>query len=300
VVRELHPPVAQRERRDLTRSRRTCIQARVTLITRVQKLLADATIKLAAVAADILGGSGRALLAALVAGHTAPPALADVAKGRLRSHREPLAKARDGRGKPPHRLVLTELLCQVESRDETMARFEAHIQAICGPVEAAVGLLETMPGVARHTADMIVAESGTEMTRFPRADHLTSWAGVAPGHDERAGQRASGTTRTGNRFWRTGRVQAAPAAARTKGPDRSAQSRRLSTRRGKKRAMMGVAHAMLVMAYDMIPRQEPYRDAGADLFDRLPPADTARRRVKRLEPLGDHVTLQNPATDVRP
>ena len=294
------PPVAQRELRDLTRYRSTFIQERVTLINRVQKLLEDANIKLAAVASDIMGVSGRAMLAALVAGHTDPHALADLAKGRLRSKREPLAKALEGRVKPHHRFVLTELLCQVDSLDETIARFDAHIQEICGPFDEAVGLLETIPGVARHTAEMIVAEIGTDMTRFPSADHLTSWAGVAPGNYESAGKRASGKTRKGNRFLRTVLVQAAHAAARTKGTYLSAQYRRLSTRRGKKRAIMAVAHSMLVMAYDMIQRHEPYREAGADFFDRLQPEDTARRLVKRLELLGYHVTLQNPSTDVIP
>jgi transposase len=287
------PPVAQRELRDLTRYRSTFIQERVTLINRGQKLLEDANIKLAAVASDIMGVSGRAMLAALVAGHTDPHALADLAKGRLRSKREPLAKALEGRGKPHHRFGLTELLCQVDSLDETIARFDAQIQAICAPFEAAVGLLDTIPGVARHTAEMLVAEIGTDMTRFPSADHLPSWAGVAPGNYESAGKRASGKTRKGNRFLRTVLVQAAHAAARTKGTYLSAQYRRLSTRRGKTRAIMAVAHSMLVMAYYMIQRQEPYREAGADFFDQLQPEDTARRLVKRLEHLGYHVTLQS-------
>jgi transposase len=193
------PPVAQRELRDLTRYRSTCIQERVTLINRVQKLLAAANIKLAAVASDIMGVSGRARLAALVAGHTEPHALAEWAKGRLRSTRDLLAQALDGRVKPHHRLVLTELLCQLDSLDDTMARFDAQIQAICGPFDEAVELLETMPGVARRTAEMMVAEIGTDMTRFPSADHLASWAGVAPGNHESAGKRTSGKARKGNR-----------------------------------------------------------------------------------------------------
>jgi transposase len=294
------PPVAQRELRDLTRYRSTFIQERVTRINRVQKLLEDANIKLAAVASDIMGASGRAILAALLAGHSDPQALADLAKGRLRSKRDQLANALDGRIKPHHRFVLTELLCQIDSLDDTIARFDAQIQAIYGPCETAAGLLETIPGVARRTAEMIVAEIGTDMSRFPSADHLASWAGVAPGNHESAGKRASGKTRKGNRFLRTSLVQAAHAAARTRGTYLSAQYRRLATRRGKKRAILAVAHSILVMAYYMIQRQEPYRDAGADFFDRLQPEDTARRRVKRLESLGYHVTLQSSSTDVMP
>jgi transposase len=294
------PPVAQRELRDLTRYRSTFIQERVTLINRVQKLLEDANIKLAAVASDIMGVSGRAMLAALVAGHTEPHALAELAKGRLRSKRDLLAQALDGRVKPHHRFVLTELLCQIDSLDDTIARFDAQIQAICGPFDEAVELLDTIPGVARRTAEMIVAEIGTDMTRFPSADHLASWAGVAPGNHESAGKRTSGKARKGNRFLRTTLVQAAHAAARTKGTYLSAQYRRLAARRGKKRAILAVAHSMLVMAYYMIQRKEPYRDAGADFFDRLQPEDTARRLVKRLESLGYHVTLQSASTDAMP
>jgi transposase len=294
------PPVAQRELRDLTRYRSTFIQERVTLINRVQKLLEDANVKLAAVASDMMGVSGRAILAALLAGHSDPQALADLAKGRLRSKRDQLANALDGRIKPHHRFVLTELLCQIDGLDDTVARFDAQIQAIYGPFEAAAGLLDTIPGVARRTAEMIVAEIGTDMSRFPSADHLASWAGVAPGNHESAGKRASGKTRKGNRFLRTSLVQAAHAAARTRGTYLSAQYRRLATRRGKKRAILAVAHSILVMAYYMIQRQEPYRDAGADFFDRLQPEDTARRLVKRLESLGYHVTLQSSSTDVMP
>jgi transposase len=291
------PPVAQRELRDLTRYRSTFIRERVTLINRVQKLLEDANIKLAAVASDIMGVSGRAILAALIAGHTDPHTLAELAKGRLRSKREPLAKALDGRVKPHHRFVLTELLCQIDGLDDTIARFDAQIQAICGPFEEAVALLDTIPGIARHTAEMLVAEIGTDMSRFPSADHLASWAGVAPGNHESAGKRASGKTRKGNRFLRTTLVQAAHVAARTKGTYLSAQYRRLATRRGKKRAIMAVAHSILVIAYYMIQRQEPYREVGADFFDRLQPEDTARRLIKRLEGLGYQVTLQNSSTE---
>jgi transposase len=291
------PPMAQRELRDLTRYRSTFIQERVTLINRVQKLLEDANIKLAAVASDIMGVSGRAILAALLTDHVDPRALAELAKGRLRSKRDQLTKALEGRVKPHHRFVLTELLCQIDSLDDTIARFDAQIQAICGPVEEAVSLLDTIPGVARRTAEMLVAEIGTDMTRFPSADHLASWAGVAPGNHESAGKRGSGKTRKGNRFLRTTLVQAAHAAARTKHTYLSAQYRRLASRRGKKRAILAVAHSILVMAYYMLQRKEPYREAGGDFFDRLQPEDTARRLVKRLASLGYQVTLRSPSTE---
>jgi transposase len=294
------PPVAQRELRDLTRYRRTCIRERVTLINRVQKLLEDATIKLAAVASAIMGGSGRAILAALLTGHTGPQALAELAKGRLRSKRERLARALEGRGKPHRRFVLSELFCPIDSLDDTIARFDAQIQAICGAFAEAVGLLDTIPGVAHRTAELIGAEIGIATERFPRADHLASWAGVAPGNYERAGKRTPGKTRKGDRCLRTALVHAAPAAAPTEHTYLSAQYRRLASRRGKKRAIWAVAHSILVRAYDLIQRRAPYREAGADFFDRLQPADTARRLVKRIESLGYQVTLQSPSTDALP
>jgi transposase len=181
-----------------------------------------------------------------------------------------------------------------------MARCDAQIQAICGPFEAAVGLLATIPGVACRTAERLVAEIGTDLTRFPNADHLASWAGVAPGTHERAGKRTSGKTRKGNRFVWTTPVHAAHAAAHTKHTSLRAQYRRLANRRGQQRAMLAVAHSILVMAYDMIQCRAPDREAGADFFDRLQPEDTARRLVKRRESLGDQVTLQSPSTDARP
>ena len=248
---------------------------------------------LAAAASDIMGVSGRAILAALLTGHTAPQALAELAKGRLRNNRDQWTKALDDRVKPHHRFVLTELWCQIDGLEDTIARFDAQIQAICGPFDEVVGLLHMIPGVARRTAEMLVAEIGTEMTRFLSADHLASWAGVAPGNYESAGRQASEKTRKGNRFLRTSLVQAAYAAARTKGTYLTAQYRWLATRRSKKHAMMAVAHSILFMAYYMIQHREPYREAGADFFDHPQPEHTARRLVQRLEHLGYEVTLQS-------
>jgi transposase len=212
------PPMAQRARRDLACYRRTLRQARVTLIQRGQQRLEEATITLAAVASALMGGSGRATRAALLTGPVEPQALAELAQGRLRRTRDQCASALEGRVKPHHRCVWTELLRQIDRLGETIARVAAPIQALCGPVEEAVARWETMPGVARRTAEVIDAEIGTDMTRLPRADHLASWASVAPGTHESAGQRASGKTRKGQRCLRTTLAQAAHAAARTRGP----------------------------------------------------------------------------------
>jgi transposase len=233
------PPVAQRELRDLTRYRGTFIRERVNLINRVQKLLEDANIKLASVASDVMGKSGRAMLDALIAGTTDPELLAALAKGRLRSKREQLLKALEGRVKPHHRFVLTELLCQIDGLDETIARFDEQIRKACAPFEEAVELLDTIPGLSRQSAETIVAEMGSDMSRFPDADHLAAWAGVAPGNNESAGKRYSGKTRKGNKVLHTSLVQAAHAAVKVKDTYLAAQYRRLAGRRGKKKAIGG-------------------------------------------------------------
>ena len=224
------PPVAQHELRDLTRYRSTFVHERVNLINRVQKLLEDANIKLAAVASDVMGKSGRAMLDALIAGTTDDPELlAALAKGRLRSKREQLLKALEERVKPHHRFVLTELLCQIDSLDETLARFDAQIQdASCRPFEEAVELLDTIPELSRQTAETLVAEMGSDMSRFPDADHLAAWAGVAPGNNESAGKHYSGKTRKGNKVLRTSLVQAAHAAVKVKDTYLAAQYHRLA------------------------------------------------------------------------
>lgn len=288
------PPVAQRDLRDLTRHRGNFIRERATLVNRVQKVLEGANIKLGSVATNVLGVSGRAMLDALVAGEANPEVLADLARGRLRDKREQLSQALTGRVKPHHRFVLTELLCQIDSLDETIARFDLEIEAYCAPFEMAVVLLDTIPGVGRETAEVMVAEMGADMTHFPSADHLASWAGLAPGNHESAGKRRSAKTRKGNRTLCTALVQAAHGAAHTKGTYLAAQYHRLAARRGNKKAIIAVAHSILVIAYHMIQRQEPYRELGADYFDKRRPEATAKRLVKRLENLGFDVQLRRP------
>jgi len=266
------------------------VRERATLCNRVQKVLEGANIKLASVATDVLGVSGRALRDALCAGHTAPEVMAEL--GRMRAKRELLARALDGRVKAHHRFVLTELLCQIDSLDETIARFDEQVANYCAPFEEAVTLLDTIPGVGRETAQLIVSEIGTDMERFPSASHLAAWAGVAPGNHESAGKRLSGKTRKGNQALRRGLVCAAHAAAHTKGTFLSAQYHRLAMRRGKKRAIIAVAHSILVIAYHLIARQEPYHELGGEYFDRRNPAATAKRLTHHLEQLGYRVTLQ--------
>lgn len=286
------PPVGQRELRELTRFRATFVRERATLVNRVQKVLESANIKLASVASDVMGVSGRAMLQALIEGQASPEQMAELAKGRLREKRDELVKALEGRVKPHHRFVLTELLCQIDSLEETVARFDQEITDYCRPFEAAVVLLDTIPGVARATAEAIVAEIGTDMSRFPSADHLASWAGVSPGNHQSAGKRGSGKTSQGNKALGAALNQAAHAASRTKNTYLAAQYHRLAARRGKPKAIVAVMHSILVMAYHMIQRQEPYRELGGNYFDQRRPEVTAQRLVKRLEKLGFQVSLQ--------
>jgi transposase len=276
------PPVAQRELRELTRHRTTFVRERATLVNRVQKVLESANIKLAAVATDVLGVSGRAMLQALIAGETDTGAMAELAKGRLREKREQLLQALEGRVQAHHRFVLTELLGQIDSLEDTIARFAQQIEAYRAPFAEAVELLDTIPGVGQETAEVIVAEMGADMSRFPTARHLAAWAGLASGNHESAGKQRTGRTRKGNQALRQGLIQAAHAAAHTKNTYLAAQYHRLAARRGNKRAIVAVAHSMLVIAYCLLSRHEPYRELGGDYFDRLRPETTAKRLLRRL------------------
>ena len=292
------PPIAIRELRDLTRHRSNFVRERVNLVNRVQKVLESANIKLACVATDVMGVSGRAMLEAIVAGCADEEVMAELARGRLRAKREQLAQALAGRVRPHHRFILAELLCQVDSLDEGIARFDEQIEEMCRPFEEAVARLDTIPGVGRETAEMIVSEIGVEMSRFPSANHLAAWAGVAPGQRESAGKRLSGRSRKGNRALRAGLIQAAQAAAHTKQTFLSAQYQRLAARRGKKRATLAVAHSILVIAYYLLQRQEEYRELGSDYFDQRCAEATARRLTHRLERLGYQVTLRKPEESI--
>lgn len=287
------PPVGQRELRELTRFRSTFVRERATLVNRVQKVLESANIKLGSVASDVMGVSGRLMLAAIIEGEASPEQMAELAKGRLREKREALTNALTGRVKPHHRFVLTELLCQIDNLDDTIARFDEEIVAHCRPFEAAVTLLDTIPGVSREVAEIIVSEIGVNMDRFPTANHLAAWAGVAPGNNESGGKRRSGKTRKGNKPLGAALNQAAHGATHTKNTYLAAQYRRLAARRGKKKAIMAVSHSILVIAYHLIKRSEVYHDLGADYFDQRRPEATAKRLLKRLEKLGYVVSVQS-------
>lgn len=285
------PPTPIRELRDLTRHRTTLIRDKTRVVNRVHKVLEDANIKLSAVASDIMGVSGRAMLQALVQGETDPQRLAQLARRQLRRKLPQLAEAMEGRFRPHHRFLLQTLLAQVTFLEQQIAQLDAAIEEAVRPFADEVRLLRTIPGI-KARAENLLAELGPDMRVFPTAAHLASWSALCPGNDETGGKRRSGKTRRGNRWLRATLTEAAWAAARTKGTYAAAQYRRLVSRRGKKRAIVAVAHSLLIGAYHVLRRRVDYQDLGAEHFDRLHPTQLTRHLVKRLEQLGHKVTLE--------
>jgi transposase len=259
---------------------------------RLQKTLEGANIKLASVATDVLGKSGREILAALVAGETNGVELAQLAQGRLREKIPQLERALAGCIGPHQRFLVAEQLAHVDFLDAAIARVSAEIAERVRPDEDAITRLDTIPGVGRSVAEALVAEIGSDLTRFPNAKHLASWAGLCPGNNESAGKRHSGKTRKGSPWLRACLVQAAHAAARTKGTYLAAQYRRLAARRGRAKAAVAVAHSILIIAYHVLTQGTDYRDLGGNYFDERDRQGVERRLVHRLEGLGYTVSLQ--------
>ena len=291
------PPQPQRELRDLTRYRTTFVRERATLVNRVHKVLESTNLKLASVVSDVMGVSSRAILSALLAGETDPALLGGLAQGRLRKKRPQLEQALQGQMRPHQSFVLTELLAQIESLEETIARFDAQIQTACTTQDDAaqvVALLDTIPGIAEGTAQLVVAEIGADMSRFPSAAALAAWAGLAPGNNESAGRQRSGRTRKGNVWLRTALVQAAQAAAHMKHTALPARYRRIAARRGAKKAVIALAHTLLVIAYHVISRRQPYHELGEEYLQRTDPEARAQRLVRQLSHLGFDVRAAFP------
>jgi transposase len=314
------PPVEQRELRDLTRYRTKLVQERGREVNRVQGVLERANIKLAAVATDVMGVSGRAILAALVEGRADPATMAELAKGRMRSKIPLLEQALTGLVRDHHRQLIALQLAHIDFLDDQIDTLSLEITrrllelsagdppadgagatgsaADTGTPAApmtftrALTVLDTIPGVDQRGGELLVAEWGIDMERFGTADRLAAWSGVAPGNDESAGKQRSGKTRKGNRALRTGLTQLAHAAARTKDTYLSALYRRLAARRGKKRAIMAVAHAIVVSAFHMLSRNESYHELGANYFDEHRREHLVDRLTQRIERLGYRVSLE--------
>ncbi|MDP9256426.1 MAG: IS110 family transposase [Actinomycetota bacterium] len=286
------PPKPIRTLRNLTRYRKAQIGERQREANRLHKILEDTGIKLDCVASDILGKSGRAMLNALVAGTTDASVLAELAQGKLRTKLPALREALEGRFDTEHGIVVGAILAHIDFLDEQISLLSGAIDEQIRPFAAAVELLCTIPGVQRRTAEVIVAEIGADMSVFPSAGHLASWAGLCPGNDESAGKRRSGRTRKGSRWLAIALTEAAQANTRSRDSYLSAQYRRLKTRRGHKRAIGAVKHSIIIAAWHMLTTGEIYRDAGSDYFTRLDPDKQTRRLIAQLEHLGHIVTLQ--------
>lgn len=288
------PEVPQRDLRDLIRYRTSLIRERTREINRVQKVLEDANVKLASVATNVMGVSGRQMLEAIIAGEEDPEALAELAKGRLRAKIPELERALSGRIRASHRLLLRLHLEHIDDLNSKIENLNEEIERLMLPFDEDEkrNCLDAIPGVGLGVAQVILAELGVDMSRFPSAAHAASWAGLAPGKNESAGKNRSGKITPGNRHLKSALVQAAHAASRTKDNYLAAQFRRLAARRGKKRAAIAVAHSILVIAYHMLRDGTEYRELGGDYFDKRNKAQLQRNLVKRLEGLGLQVTLE--------
>jgi transposase len=326
------PPRVIRDLRDLTRQRSKLVGERAGVVNRIQKVLEDANVKLGSVATDILGKSGRAMLEAIVAGRTDGAVLAELALGRMRSKKAALGKALTGRVTEHHRFLLRLHLDQFDQLEKLVERLDERIAAVIasdrpenpppggGPTDpapgrgesngtpvcleqptppagvsglsAALGLLMTIPGIGRRSAEVVLAEVGSDMGRFATAEKLAAWSGMCPGNDESAGKRRSGRTRHGNRWLRAALVQSSWAVSRSKQTYASAQYHRLARRRGRKKACVAVGHTLLVMCYQVLRTGQPYRELGADYFDKKDPQRLANRLIRRLQELGLKVTVE--------
>jgi transposase len=296
------PPQPQRDLRDLVRERANFIRTRSTLANRVHKVLEGAGIKMGNVLSDVLGVSGRTIIEAMIEGESNPSVLAGLAHKRItQSHakRAALEAALGGRLRKSHRFLLRELLTQMDNLSQTIANCDEAIKEACVEQEGwegVVELLDSVPGIGRETAELLVAEIGTDMSRFPSAAHLAAWVGLAPGNNESGGKRRSGAIRKGNIWVRSALVQSAHGVVRCKGSRLSVQYRRIAGRRGNKRALVAVAHKLIVIVYHIISAREPYQELGADYYERR--CDThqtevvAQRYARKLENLGFKVTLK--------
>ena len=314
------PPLPQRDLRDLTRQRTNLVQDRARVVNQLQKVREWANLKLASVVTDSMGVSARAMLEASIDGAADPALLAELAPGRLRAKQAELERALDSRVRAHHRFMLAQHLMHIDFLEEQIASFDAQIAAIMQPpssppvpppaaaeptppdgAEAADGpvpwdeamtLLDSAPGIGPRVAEMIIAEVGTDMRRFPNEAHLASWAKLAPGNHESGGKRYSGKTGKGSRWLRSALVQAAHAAVKVKDAHLAAVYHRLVVKRGKKKAIIAVAHRLLVAIYHMLKHREPYREIGT-----APPSEPAKRKLaerlqRRIEKLGYAVHLE--------
>jgi transposase len=286
------PDRNQRELRDLVRYRRSLIDERSREVNRIQKVLEGANIKLSSVASDVVGASGRAMLAAMVNGIDDPKALANMAKGTLRRKKASLEEALQGLISEQQKAILKIQLDHLDFLDKQIARLDEEISERMRPQQEVIERLDSIPGMDHRSSEEVLAEIGTEMSQFPTAAHLSSWAGLCPGSNESGGKRKNGRTRRGNRWLCSTLVRAARATTRRSNNYLSALYHRIVRRRGDKRAIFAVAHSIAVIIHTMLSKGTVYQDLGALYFDERDQERTVRRAVQRIERLGYKVSLQ--------
>jgi len=291
------PSREQRDLRELTRHRSSLAAKRGQAANELQKALESANIKLQSVVTDITGVSATEMLTEMVGGKNDPKQLAQLARLRLRAKIPELEKALSGNLRAHHRLILEQLLADIALFVAQIAELDAHIEQIVQEDNDHIDRLDGTPGINRRVAEVIIAEAGTDMSRFPDAHHFASWIGLCPGQNESAGKRRSGKTRKGNRALRTALVESAHGAIRKKDSYFGAQYRRIAPRRGNKKALIAVTHSLAVVVYHVLKNQTAYVELGAGFFDKLNPTRVLHRLTKRIQNLGFNVTLSPlPAT----
>lgn len=292
------PPKPIRDLRDVVRYRKSLVRERSSEVNRLQKTLEGMNIKLASVAADVLGVSGRGMLEAIASGCTDVQIMAEMAHGKLRKKIPELEKALEGRVDSHHRFLLTQQLRHIDLLNDLIEECDAKIDEMMQPFQEEVALLSGITGLGKKTIEAIIAEIGVDMSRFPSDKHIASWAGMCPGNNESAGKRKSGRTTKGSPWLKEALVEASQAAGRAKGTYLYALFHRIAARRGKKRAAIAVGHAILVIIYHMLKTRSHYQELGQDYFDRLNRDAVSRRLVKRLESLGYEVELKDQLKDL--
>jgi transposase len=286
------PPVEIRDLRDLTRYRRQLVNEKSAEVNRLQKLLENANIKLASVATDVMGVSGRAILTAMLAGVSDPKQLAELSKGRLRNKKAELQAALEGRFRPHHARLLGRMLAHIDFLEESIAECEAEIEVMCAPFAEEIEHLDTVTGIDKRSAQDIIAEIGVDMSHFPSHKHLCSWAKLCPGNNESGGKRKSSKIGKGNKWLRSTLVECAQAAGHSKDTYLGSQFRRFAARKGGKRAAVVVAHSMLEAIYFILRDKVPYRELGGDYLDQRNRNQIIRHHVRRLQSLGLKVEVQ--------
>ena len=289
------PPRPLRELRDVVRYRKAKIQERTREVQRVEKTLQDAGIKLSSVASEVLGVSARRMLDALISGTRDPDVLAELAKGALRKKIPALREALQGRFTGHHALLVSQMLAQIDFLDETIQTLSERIEELTRPFSRELELLDTIPGVDRRAAELLLSEIGPDMSRFPTEHHLASWGGICPGQRESGGKKHSAATRKGSKWLRGTLTESAKAVVRTKGTYLSARYHRIKSRRGHAKATIATAHKILTAAYHVLQQGVPYHELGEEFFYRRDTENTERYRrrlIKQLERLGHKVTLE--------